>query len=93
MTPAEAKSAISILRPSSLCARSLPNPQLSGELIEDELGNMHILVTAELTDGSPIVTSTLSRATTGTRVSIIGAAESVTEEVELSGTIAQTSLN
>lgn len=43
MTPAEAKSAISILRPSSLCARSLPNPQLSGELIEDELGNMVVM--------------------------------------------------
>ncbi|NVK10798.1 MAG: biotin/lipoyl-binding protein [Gammaproteobacteria bacterium] len=61
--------------------------------IEDELGNMHILVTAELTDGSPIVTSTLSRATTGTRVSIIGASESVVEETDLSGAIAQTSLN
>jgi len=59
---------------------------------EDREGNMHIIVAADLADGAPIVTSTLSRATTGTRVAIINHNDTITDEADLTANIAQANL-
>ena len=39
----EAKTAIDTIKASELCSRTLPNPMLSGEIIEDNIGNRVVL--------------------------------------------------
>lgn len=43
LSPQEARTAVDSLKPTAICARSLQNPEITGEVVDDELGSRILL--------------------------------------------------